>query len=234
MTPAESPEARAAGVLARLEERARGGRAGAVDVATLSDHLAMVRRWYYRPEKQRAGEVFFPDANGQWPVRRILNGAARVVLGDPGKMAETQRELAERNPADAVAKPVKTKVLHEGRPDVERVVPVVEKGFRSRKKERKEEDYLGVIMTRRTARAISRQPTSDGGGSGYLLLHHLIDGDSSLERLFDARGRGMQSERSVGCSIWERFGPSAQEAHRRRGSGHHQLSVADDRRGNGR
>lgn len=133
VTAAESPEVRAAGVVTRLEERARVRRSGAVDVASLSDHLAMVRRWYYRPEKQRAGEVFFPDANGQWPVRRILNGAARVVLGDPGKMAETQRELAERNPAEAAAKPAKTKVLHEGRPDVERVVPVGE-AFRSRRK----------------------------------------------------------------------------------------------------
>jgi excinuclease ABC subunit C len=131
-SPAESPEVRAAGVVKRLEERVTA--AEKPDVAVLSDHLAMVRRWYYRPEKQRAGEVFLPDANGQWPVRRILNGAARVVLGDPAKMAETQRELAERNAADGAARPVKTKVLHEGRPDVERVVPVVEKVFRSRKK----------------------------------------------------------------------------------------------------
>jgi len=43
----------------------------------LSDHLSLLRRWYYRPEKQRRGEIFFPNADGGWPVRRIL----RVRLG---------------------------------------------------------------------------------------------------------------------------------------------------------
>jgi hypothetical protein len=136
-TPTESPEARAAAVVTRLEEAAAAARPAqdpASEIAMLSDHLAILRRWYYRPEKQRAGEIFFPDVNHQWPMRRLLNGAARVVLGDPGKMSETQRELAQRNPADAAQKPVKTKILHEGRPDVERVVPVVEKPFRSRRR----------------------------------------------------------------------------------------------------
>jgi hypothetical protein len=50
-------------------------------------------------------------------------------------MADTQRDLAERNPADAEQKPTRTKVLHAGRPDVERVVPVVDKpAFTSRRK----------------------------------------------------------------------------------------------------
>ncbi len=134
---AESPEARAAGVLVALEGTIRGG--GGADMATLSDHLSLLRRWYYRPEKQRAGEVFFPDANGLWPVRRILNGAARVVLGDPGKMAETQRGLAERNAAEGAEGVMKTKVLHEGRPDVERVVAVAGTVFRSRRKRNTED-----------------------------------------------------------------------------------------------
>jgi excinuclease ABC subunit C len=131
-TAAESPEARSAGVIARLEQQAMG----IAEVGAMSDYLAMVRRWYFRPEKQRVGEVFLPDANGGWPVRRILNGAARVALGSPGRLPDAQRELAERNPADAAQRPGKTKVLHEGRPDVERVVPVVEKAarFRSRRK----------------------------------------------------------------------------------------------------
>jgi excinuclease ABC subunit C len=114
LTPMESPEVRAAAVLAALEDDA----GEAKDVALLSDHLSLLRRWYYRPEKQRTGEVFLPNADGSWPVRRILNGAARVALGAPKEMAETQR--------DAVAG-AKTKILHEGRPDVERVVAVVGK-----------------------------------------------------------------------------------------------------------
>ncbi len=108
----DSPEERAKAMLARLE--AKVGVAN--DVALLSDHLSLLRRWYYRPEKQRKGEVFFQNVNHEWPVRRILRGAARMVLGEPAVMAETNREGA----AEA-----KVRILHEGREGVERVVPVV-------------------------------------------------------------------------------------------------------------
>jgi excinuclease UvrABC nuclease subunit len=110
----DSPEMRAAAVLAALE--ARVGKAN--DLALLSDHLSLFKRWYYRPEKQRKGEIFLPNADGGWPVRRILRGAARAALGEPKKMAETQREAA---------KGAKVKILHEGREGVERVVVVAEK-----------------------------------------------------------------------------------------------------------
>ena len=130
----ESPEVRAQGVLARLKSRAgfthvsetRHGAPGLVtDLATVGDHLSLLRRWYYRPEKQRAGEVFLPDADGNWPVRRILRGAARMALGEPKAMAETDRE--------GVAA-AKVKILHAGREGVERVVPVVASSLRRRRK----------------------------------------------------------------------------------------------------
>ncbi len=109
-----SPEDRAGHALAALEEKA--GKPN--DLALLSDHLSLLRRWYYRPEKQRIGEIFFANEDGTWPIRKILRGAARTVIGDPKPIAETQRHAA---------KAAKTKILHEGRPDVERVVPVVRK-----------------------------------------------------------------------------------------------------------
>jgi hypothetical protein len=109
-----SPEERAAHALATLEQRA--GKPN--DLALLSDHLSLLRRWYYRPEKQRIGEIFFTNEDGTWPIRKILRGAARMVIGDPKPMAETNREAA---------KSAKTKILHEGPPDVERTVPVVPK-----------------------------------------------------------------------------------------------------------
>ena len=117
-SPAESPELRAGHAIARLEARATP----TTEPATLADHLSLLRRWFYRPEKQRKGEIFFPSADGSWPIRRILRGAARVALGDPTPMAETQRDRA----SDA-AQEIKTKILHEGRPDVEREVPVIAK-----------------------------------------------------------------------------------------------------------
>ncbi|MGB7549293.1 MAG: UvrB/UvrC motif-containing protein [Terracidiphilus sp.] len=42
-------------------------------------HLALLKRWYYRPEARRAGEIFFPDAEGAWPVKALLRGAGRIA-----------------------------------------------------------------------------------------------------------------------------------------------------------
>ena len=42
-------------------------------------HLALLKRWYYRPEVRRTGEIFFPDSEGQWPIRQILRGIGRVA-----------------------------------------------------------------------------------------------------------------------------------------------------------
>jgi hypothetical protein len=117
-----NPEDRARAVLAALEHRI-----AADDPATLDetcDALALFRRWYYRPEKQRTGEVFLPNPDHSWPIRRILNGAARVVLGPPTAAPPVDREAA---------KALKTKIIHAGREGVEREVPVLPKRSRSRK-----------------------------------------------------------------------------------------------------
>ncbi len=42
-------------------------------------HLALLKRWYYRPEARREGEIFFPGENGGWPVKAILRGVGRVA-----------------------------------------------------------------------------------------------------------------------------------------------------------
>lgn len=42
-------------------------------------HLALLKRWYYRPEARRPGEIFFPDSEGHWPVKALLRGAGRVA-----------------------------------------------------------------------------------------------------------------------------------------------------------
>ena len=119
-----SPEDRARAAIATLESRTQTP----VDIPELCDYLSLFRRWYYRPEKQRQGEVFLPNADASWPIRRILNGAARVVLGPPAQLDAVNREAARE-----ALKTVKTKVIHAGREDVERVVPVLPKRKRSRK-----------------------------------------------------------------------------------------------------
>ncbi len=117
-SPTSSPEDRATQAIATLEQKA----AKPNDLALLSDHLSLLRRWYYRPEKQRTGEIFLPNDDSTWPIRRILRGAARMALGDPKPMAETNREAAK-----STAKEINTRILHKGRPEVERTVPVVPK-----------------------------------------------------------------------------------------------------------
>jgi excinuclease UvrABC nuclease subunit len=42
-------------------------------------HLALLKRWYYRPEAKRSGEIFFPDSEGIWPIRALLRGVGRVA-----------------------------------------------------------------------------------------------------------------------------------------------------------
>ncbi len=133
-TPIDNPEDRAGRVICQLA----ADQPGISDVALLSDHLSLLRRWYYRPEKQRSGEIFFANADASWPVRRILRGAARMVLGEPAVMADTQR---------GVAKAAKVRILHEGRPDVERIVPVVAKSTQTAVQK---PDPLDVFTSRRS------------------------------------------------------------------------------------
>ena len=44
------------------------------------EHLALLKRWYYRGG--RTGEIFFADAKGELPMRRIVRGISRVFRGE--------------------------------------------------------------------------------------------------------------------------------------------------------
>jgi hypothetical protein len=70
-------EARMEAALATLAENSE-----APSATLRQGHLALVKRWYYRPEARREGEIFFPDAEGRWPVKALLRGVGRVA----GKM----------------------------------------------------------------------------------------------------------------------------------------------------
>ncbi len=70
---AGSAEERLLAAIGVLEEGA-----GTDDVAVLGDQLAMLRRWYYRPEKQREGGLFLQE-KGSWAVRKIVRAAAKLL-----------------------------------------------------------------------------------------------------------------------------------------------------------
>lgn len=42
-------------------------------------HLALLKRWYYRPEVKREGEVVFPESDGHWPIKALLRSAGRIA-----------------------------------------------------------------------------------------------------------------------------------------------------------
>jgi len=73
-TPRTVLEARLEEVLASL-----AASEGAPSATLRQGHLALLKRWYYRPEAKRAGEIFFPDAEGRWPIRSILRGVGRIA-----------------------------------------------------------------------------------------------------------------------------------------------------------
>jgi hypothetical protein len=44
------------------------------------EHLALLKRWYYR--SNRVGEIFFADDKGVLPMRKLVRGIARVFRGE--------------------------------------------------------------------------------------------------------------------------------------------------------
>ena len=67
-------EARMEGALAELERDL-----AAPSATAQQGHLALLKRWYYRPEIKREGEVCFPDEDGRWPIRSMLRSVGRVA-----------------------------------------------------------------------------------------------------------------------------------------------------------
>jgi excinuclease UvrABC nuclease subunit len=66
---------------ARLEEvlAALSAKQDAPSTTARQGHLALLKRWYYRPEAKRTGEIFFPDDEDHWQIRPILRGVGRVA-----------------------------------------------------------------------------------------------------------------------------------------------------------
>ena len=66
--------------------------------AELSEHLAILRRWYYRG--RRMGELFLIDEKSGLPLRRIVSGIGRVYRGEQAEApveSSPQSGLQERS-----------------------------------------------------------------------------------------------------------------------------------------
>jgi len=66
----------------RLEQIPEAQPASAVE---LNEHLAILKRWYYRSRK--TGEIFLTDERGEFPLRRIVRGMGRVLRGEKAEVA---------------------------------------------------------------------------------------------------------------------------------------------------
>ena len=73
-------EARLAQSLAALKDR----EPESSSVQTLSDHLALFARWYYRPAARRVGEIVFAGAGGEISRKPLLRAIARVAARAAG------------------------------------------------------------------------------------------------------------------------------------------------------
>ncbi len=59
------------------------------------EHLAILKRWCYRGT--RAGEIFFADAKGELPMRRLVRGIGRVYKGEApeGEIPKPNQSLVD-------------------------------------------------------------------------------------------------------------------------------------------
>jgi excinuclease UvrABC nuclease subunit len=78
-----------------MEARIQAALAGLVAAAPHSalermEHVAILRRWCYRGT--RKGEIFFADARGELPMRRVVRGIGRVYKGEAAEPAESAAE----------------------------------------------------------------------------------------------------------------------------------------------
>ena len=76
--------------------------ANAKTALELMEHLAILKRWYYR--SSRIGELFFADDKGALPLRRIVRGIARVYR-DEKSVPPPSAHAAGVTSAEPEAKP---------------------------------------------------------------------------------------------------------------------------------
>ncbi|HVP43667.1 MAG TPA: hypothetical protein VMS96_09545, partial [Terriglobales bacterium] len=65
----------------RLQQAlAAAPRARAASALELMEHLAILKRWYYR--SARVGELFLVEGAGELPYRKLVRGVSRVFRGE--------------------------------------------------------------------------------------------------------------------------------------------------------
>ena len=60
-------------------------------------HLALLARWYYRPQQKRAGEICFQESDGKWPLKSMLRSIGRVAAASLSSTNLSQSNLSQTN-----------------------------------------------------------------------------------------------------------------------------------------
>jgi hypothetical protein len=94
-TKSQSMESRVEEALAALPV------ANAKTALELMEHLAILKRWFYR--SSRIGELFFADDKGVLPLRRIVRGIARVYRGEKSGLPPSPGHVAIATSAEPEA-----------------------------------------------------------------------------------------------------------------------------------
>ena len=67
------------------------------------EHLALLKRWFYLGT--RGGEIFFADAKGELPMRRIVRGISRVFRGEKPEAARQSPAATQESQINLAPKP---------------------------------------------------------------------------------------------------------------------------------
>ena len=86
--PTASLDDRLRAALTELEQKHAAAKPQGATAA--QDELAILRRWYFRPDGKKSGEGFLRERGAGWPERRILRAVSRVYLGRTNLAAAPQ------------------------------------------------------------------------------------------------------------------------------------------------
>lgn len=84
MAKKAQPRSMESRIAERLAEIPEAKPASAIE---LNEHLAILKRWYYRSRK--TGELFLADERGDLPLRKIVRGIGRVLRGEKAETTGT-------------------------------------------------------------------------------------------------------------------------------------------------
>ena len=99
ISPQLAPASKSQSMESRVLEALAGLAPAAIkNAAQLTEHIAILRRWYFRGT--RAGEIFFADEKGTLPLRRVVRGIARVFKGEKPESETSVASLVQISESD--------------------------------------------------------------------------------------------------------------------------------------